>query len=218
MTGPLVHKGKHREGGFLRPGDKERDIYVTSFEIEVITNMKVKPFYKALHNNLATDGWGDPTDGGDKFESLYWERILEDGFKEHHVWWRLVKYPHDRGTGKGFSRWACKVDFQTIAVKGTEIAYKGKKKKVENADFIIRCWFWVQWDFNDLFKKSFIKSLQQRFQRQLFKDELEQEKENLTKVATKLQRYIKTYLDLEDIGEQPPTFEPQSGYKDQFNP
>lgn len=217
MVGPLYHKDEHRTGGFLRPND-DRDRFVTEFEVEVVIPMKVKPLYTALHDNLNEDGWVDPVDGGDKFESLYWERILDNGMKEHHIWWRMVKYPNQRSQGFGQTRWACKVDFQTLAMKPTEIAYKGKKVKADSVDLIIRMWFYVQWDWENKFKDSWIKGLQHRFQNQLFRRELDHEKDKLLKEAAKIHRYIKTHLDLEDIGEQRSVYEEARGYQDQFDP
>jgi len=207
MVGPLK-SGK----GFLRPGD-DRDIFVCTFEIEKDHFMMIKPLYEALHHNLTDDGWKDPVSSDDKFESLYWERVRENGMKEHHMWWRIVKEPPH---GSDFVRYAIKVDFQTIAVTAAEIPYKGKKAKVDRADLIIRFWFWVQWDWKDKFKKSIVKSLQQTFKKQLYKDEMDQHWGDLNNYAQELRTFCKDYLDMEEAGERPRQFHPEGGYKDQF--
>lgn len=208
MVGPLAPPDK----GFLRPGDK-RDVFVTYFELEKDYYMTIKPLYELLHAVLVEDEYMDPLSGDDKFEGLYWERILANGWKEHHIWWRCVKYPQGK---TGFVRYAVKIDYQTLMVRDDEIAYKGKKTKTQRADVIIRMWFWVQWDFEDKFKNSIVKQLEQKFRRQLFKDELKQHWENLFHYSQKLRTTVKNYLDMEDTGEPPRMFHPEGGYKDPF--
>lgn len=197
---------------FLRPGD-DRDIFVCKFEIEKVHYVKVKDFYTALHDDLRDAGWVDPVTKDDKFEGLYWERVLGDGKKEHNIWWRMVKTPPH---GSDYVRFALKVDIQTLMVSDTEIPYKGKKKKTQMADLICRMWFWVQWDYKNKFQKSIVKGLQKTFRRQLYKDEMEQHKLDLYNMAQKLRTWCKDYLDMEELGERPRLFQPERGYQDQF--
>lgn len=216
MTGPLIRPdGKlSGDGGFLRPGDS-RDILVAKFEIEKDHFLKMKPLYEALHNDMAEDGWQDPVSGDDKFESLYWERTLANGFKEHHVWWRAVNYPMGKD---GYFRYAAKIDIQTLAARSGEIAYKGKKKTLDRVDFIMRFWFWVQWDPHDKFKNSIVKNFQQKFMRHIYKNEIEQQWQNLYNYSIKIQKFVKTYLDMETGVEDQRLFHPEGGYKDPYAP
>ena len=218
MTGPLTDKqGRLYNGGkgFFRPGD-DRDILVTKFEIEKEDPVQLKEFYKALHSELVADGWHDPIDGkGDKFESLYWERILADGIKEHHVWWRCVKNPVQ---GNKYVRYALKVDIQTLLVKDTEIAYKGKKKKVQQADLIVRFWFFLQLDTNNKFRDSWAGSWARLFRNNYYKDEIEHHMGVLERDTEKIQDWIKTYLEMEVGDEQLIQFHPEMGYKDPYDP
>ena len=200
---------------FLRPGDS-RDIFVVSFELEKDQYLKIKPLYEALYADLVQDNWEDPL-GGDKFESLYWEKINMNAMKEHNIWWRCVKYPLGKDMkNMSYVRYALKVDFQTLAVNPTEIAYKNKKANVERADFILRMWFWVQWDWGDRFKNSTVKQFENLFRKKLYKQEIEQHKTNLYNFAQKLRQFVKDYLDMAEEGQRPRLFHPEGGYKDQF--
>ncbi len=210
MVGPLVPK----KGGFFRSGDS-RDIKVMYFELEKDSPTKVKELYTALYGELSADGWKDPESGDANWESLYWERILDNGFKEHHVWWRLVKQPIAKND---YFRWACKIDFQSLLVRDGEIAYKGKKKKVQMADLIIRVWFFLQIDPNDMFKDSFLKTLQHHMKRELYKDEIDSQMGALTDYGNKIQRWLKSFQDMELDGESPTHFHPEGGYKDPYSP
>lgn len=199
---------------FLRTGeDREKDIFVTNFELEKDHFLRIKPLYEALHNLLADDGWGDPKDGSDKFEHLYWERHLANGMKEHHIWWRVVREPPGKHE---FVRYAIKIDFQTLAVSNAEIPYQSKKTKVERADFILRMWFWVQWDYKKKISKSWVRSFEIPFLRQLYRSELGSHVNFMLTYANKLRQFAKDYLDMEEPGERPRQFAPEGGYKDQF--
>lgn len=210
MTGPLTKKSP----GFFRPGDK-RDIKIMNFELEKDAPMKMKEIYEAFHNELADDGWKDPVSGDDKFESLYWERVLANGFKEHHVWWRAVKYP--LGDKNTYIRYACKVDVQSLVVRDTEIVYKGKKKKVQHADLVLRVWFFLQLDVDDKLQNT-ISSFLNLFRKHLYKEEIDQHAAELYNYGQKIQRWLKAYLDMEESGEQPTHFGPEMGYKNQYSP
>ena len=212
MVGPLDVAEKRE--GFFRPGDK-RDILVMQFELEKDNPIKIKELYAALHQHLSSDGWSDPESGDDKWESLYWERILENGFKEHHVWWRLVKQPID---GNKYFRWACKIDIQSLLVRPGEIAYKGKKKKVEMADLIIRAWFFLQIDPHNMFENSILKSIQHSFRKELYKDETDQQLDELFEYGSKIQDWLKRFQDMEVSGERMTHFHPEGGYKDPYSP
>ena len=211
MVGPLhvVNKEKGIVKGFLRPND-DRDIFVTSWELEKVHFVALKPFYKALKSELDVEGWVDPDDGGDKFESLYWERINSNGVKDHHIWWRATQTP----ALSKFNRWAMKLDIQTLNNTTTEIPYNGKKVKVDKLSIIVRCWFWLQWDQTDRFKNSVVGSLKKKFMRKIFKAELEQQWQDLLKQSIKIHTFCKTYLDMETPGEQKRTYAPEGGYRD----
>lgn len=210
MVGQLIPN----KGGFLRPGDS-RDIKVMQFELEKDNPTKIKELYAALHGQFSEDGWKDPESGDNNWESLYWERILENGFKEHHVWWRLVKQPIP---GNNYFRWACKIDFQSLLVRDGEIAYKGKKKKVQMADLIIRVWFFLQLDPDDMFKDSILKTLQYSLKKELYKDEIDSQMGALSEYGNKIQRWLKTFQDMEVEGERETHFHPEGGYKDPYAP
>jgi len=58
--------------------------------------------------------------------------------------------------------------------------------------------------------------LEQKFRRQLFKEELKQHWEKVFHFSEKLRVLVKNYLDLEETGEQQRLFHPEGGYKDPF--
>lgn len=216
MVGPLRLNNNLDTKGFLRPGDK-RDIFIHTFELEKVSLYKVKPLYEALHNLLADDGWQDPR-GGANFEDLYWESINGQGMKDIHVWWRMIKFPrHSNPSSKHPNfRYALKIDFQGLAITKAEMAYEGKKKKVENADFVIRFWMWVQFDWQDKIKNSIFKNFSGFIQNRLMKKEVKYHKDWLYNYGEKLRGIAKDYLEMEEAGERPRLFHPEGGFKNQF--
>lgn len=186
----------------------KRDILVWQFELEREDVLNLKPLYEMLWRWLTEEGYTDyKTGSSDKyFEHLYWERILIDGKKEHHVWWRMAKEIND------YIRYVVKLDFQTLNMSKAEIAYQGKKTIVDKGDIIIRVWFFVQWDWKDKIQKSFVRRWGSVLKEHIYRKEMEQHYKNLVDWGYKMHSLIKDYFESETGKERLPGWVPHRGY------
>jgi len=166
--------------------------------------------YRAIHDYFIENGFSHPLSGDDKFEDLYWERIRPNGDKEQWVWWRLA-YDHNR-----YIRWLVIFDFQTLFIKKRELAYKGKKVgglvEVNNLKMIAK--FYIQFDYYDLFKNSLAWKFKRVFFNRMYKQEIEQHKEELHTFALKLNRVCKSLMAMTTDEEWPAQQYGKLGYAD----
>lgn len=196
-----------KTNGMLRVGDK-RDIKVFDGEVEKESVMKLKPIYEALHEFLMEEGYAHPQSGDDIFEDLYWERHVPQGFKEQHIWWRATKDINK------MIRYFVQLDYQTILVEPAEVAYKGKKKKLEKVDLIIRIKCYVQFDPEDILNKSMWGSFKRMFFNKLYHQEVLYHQGEMKEFAMRLQRLCKGFMEMQTDKEHPRIFHKPLGYKD----
>lgn len=193
--------------GMRRVGD-DRDITVASFEIEREDILKFKPLYEALHDLLLELGFTHPHSDDDKYEDLYWERWVPSGAKEQHIWWRMKKDINP------YIRYYIELNYQTLNITKTEIAYKNKKMALEKNDLILRLTAILQWDINNRFENSVGGKMKKMFFNKVYRDEMEQHKIELQKVVNRIQGLIKGFVEQTHDTDSAPDFQPIMGYKD----
>ncbi len=195
--------------GVRRIGD-DRDILVTEWVLENETIQVFKPMYRAVHDYFIENGWVYPTTGDEKYEDLYWHRIRPNGDKEQWIWWRLVQDKNE------FIRWLILFDFQTLFVKPREKLYKGKKVGgiVEMNNLKMFAKFYLQFDIHDRFKKSPVWKFKRVFFNRIYKQEIEQHKEELLDFAQKLNHVCKSLMALDKDHAWPALQYGKLGYAD----
>ena len=191
----------------LRPWDKDKDISVGKFEIEEEDVLHIKTLYENLHDWLLEENFEDVDGFGDKFEQLYWERITASGAKEHHIWWRVVKYPD----GKGYYRYFVRIEFQSLNTKDVEIMHKGQKVKTNKSDLIMRMEGILQLDYQDKFKNSMLKGMEEFYRKKFYEEKKEQHRDELYNTMYRLSARIKAYLKMRTIYKPLRTFKPELG-------
>jgi hypothetical protein len=192
--------------GIRRLGDP-RDVSMFKFELEREGVVKFKPIYEAIYLFLKDNGYEHPK-GGDKIEDLYWERWVQSGHKEQHIWWRAKK------DATPYIRYLIEINFQTLLGSPSEIAHNGKKVKGEFMDLIIRVECLLQWDMDNKLEDGIFQNFKNLFFSKLYKDELNFHKGEVAKMGQNLQKVIKHMLDMHnDESGIEVNWNPQLGYK-----
>jgi hypothetical protein len=186
----------------LRPGD-ERDLPVAKFEVENEEVFHMKNLYKRVHEWLVDEGFVSTDVGDDKIEIMYWERFKPDGISfEHHIWWRAVNTPKNNS----YYRYFLKINYQTLNMKKTEVMSRGQKFNTYKGDVIFRIESWLQLDYKDEWgKKGFTKLfnnwLIKWFSKRLYKEEIDNYKQDLYRLSYRLNSAIKQYLMLKMVDD-----------------
>jgi len=195
-------------GRILRVGDG-RDILVAKYEIEKEDVFHVKNLYEWMHEWLVEQGWSD-TDpvGGENFEHYYSERVHQSGMREHRIWWRVKKIP---GNNQYF-RYVMLINFRNLAAKKVEIVHQGKKVGTWRGDLTLEVEAWLQLDYQDKWRNHWLLGrLENLYRTRIYKDRIEQHKENLWREAYTLAAWIKQFLKMKTPFEQPKEFHPVGG-------
>jgi hypothetical protein len=200
--------------GMLRVGD-ERDLLVSKFELEKEDVMKFKGLYEAVALFLQEEGYGHAKTtslagpGDINWEDLFWERWSPSGAKEQNAWWRVAKYDSNP-----YIRYFVSISFQMLNVTKAEVAYKNKKVNAERPDLIIRCECWMQWDYDDKFKNSMFGSFTKQFRKYFYHEEWEQKRKDFERFSWRMQRLMRTFLEMAVDQEAPVGLFPPLGYKE----
>ena len=192
----------------LRPGS-DKDILAAKWEIENDSTFQIKQFYKILNEWFLEEGWDDQRVPGNKnFEYLYFERTLQNGGQEHHIWWRLQQNIY----GNRYFRYVMNFDFQTLYMEKTEVMHKGHKFKTMKGDLILRCESYVQCDYmNEWENHWLLKHFDRVFRKRIMKKEINMYKKDLYNTTYRLQQFCKHFLKLKNPFDMPESFHPQSG-------
>ncbi len=197
--------------GLRRGGKDPRDILAAAFEVENEQTFHLKELYKYIHDFLWKDEsfvsyWGD-----DKPEILYFEKQNATGVREHHIWWRLYKYPDNNR----YIRYFLKIDFQTLAMGKKEIIKNGQKFKMDSGDIIIRIQAYLQLDYKEEWKDNWLlKNFDELFRRKIYKQKIQYHKDELYKKAYEIQNKIKQFLQLAMPGKMETPYQPPKGLRD----
>lgn len=191
----------------LRPNDP-RDILATKFEIEHEDVFHLKNLYKLVYDWLIDEGFL-AADGADAVpETLYLDRTLSTGEKEHHIWWRAVDIPR----GNSYYRYFLKIDWQTLYMKKIEIMHQGQKFKTNKGDVIFRVEAWLQLDYQDKWQKSrFLNIFDKWFRERFYLETIKTYRDDLYKIAFRLHQTVKQYLELKAPVDWGRPFHPPRG-------
>lgn len=186
------------------PKDKFHVRKVVEFEIENENVLHLKNLYKLIHNWLMTHGFTSIDPGNDdKIETLYFEKVLGDGAKEHHIWWRAHHVPD----GSAYFKYFLKFDFQTLYVSKKETTYKGNKLKSNFGDVILRCTTYLMVDYKKAWRSHpIMKYFYRFFLKYIYKNQVDYLRNDLWIRTYKLQDVIKQYLNLKTPQPMPEYF------------
>lgn len=181
-----------------------KEVYKWEIEIDYIHNFK--ELYKSLHRWFEEEGFDD-LNGGNTFETLYWQRDLDGGLQEHQIWWRAHKSPGQSNHTQGFYKYFFKLNFQTIAAKKAEVMHKGKKWKLMKANTILRFQSFLISDYGD-WDTGFLKGMKQRFDKFWYKDKRKLHIDQLHQYSQRLQDEVKAFLSINKTQELPTKIDP----------
>jgi len=182
--------------------------YVAEFEIEREDVFHLKNLYKLIHEWFMMNGFVSIDSNDDKVETLYFQRILDNGNSEHHIWWRLHKIPG----GNNYYKYYVRFDFQTLNMGKGEVVVKGKKVKTNSGDVIMRCKTYVILDYKQEWRKHpILKTFHGWWRRYFYKKHFDFIKTDLWVTTYKLQDVIKQYLNLKNPYEMQKPFNPEGG-------
>lgn len=176
---------------------------IHNFEIEYENIHHFKNLYILIHNWLEDNNFIALEPGQkDKFETLYFEKVMQNNSKEHHIWWRTKRDLKD-----SFLDYVINIDFQTLYMSESKIMKKGKQVKTNFGDSIIRAEAKLVIDKNDFFKKSkLLRFFKNRYMNYWKKAKIEQARDELEELFFNLQGTIKNYLDINTSREMQDSF------------
>jgi hypothetical protein len=197
------------------PTDEEYNPYVAEFEIEKEDVFHMKNLYKMIYDWLLLHEFypvrtGELDKDDDKFETLYLQKLLQNGNTEHIIWWRAEHTPRDSKFYKFFLR----IDYITLNMGSKEVTIKGQKQKTNAGDIIIRGRSYLmldyqkQWRTHPLLK---IPIVHWWFFRHVYAKQIDFLKTDLWVTTYKLHDAIKQYLDMKTPYELPKPFHPPGG-------
>ena len=182
---------------------------VDEFEIEYEDIHHFKNLYVLMYTWLIDHGFESENEGmGDKFETLYFEKVHQNEAKEHHIWWRTKKR-----LKSDFFDYKIRIDFQTINLKSTKVMKEGDKVNTNVGDSIIRGKSTLIMDKHDYFKKNkLLKLIEHRYINFWGKTRIDEHYDELQNLSFKLKDTIKQYLELHTSGsEKEPFYFPPKG-------
>ncbi len=179
---------------------KGHSTQIYKFETEIEYTHNLKELYKRLHYYLEERGFKDQN-GTDFYEVMYWQRDLPGGLQEHQMWWRAYKYAGQGHAPHKFFTYFFKLNYQTIAVKKTEVMHKGKKWKLHESNTILRCTAFLIENYDSDWESGLLKSFKNKYQQWIYKDKKKLHIGNLYNEARAFQNAIRAFLELVQVSE-----------------
>ena len=192
--------------GQLR-GETWKDDFVWFFEVEKGGLVAIEDLYMHINHWFQKEFFGHWQSGDKTVEDLYLHRIRPDGVQENMIWWRAIRKVNP------FCYYTCKLDWQIFGAKKSEVMYNEKKLKAHKTGFVIRVWWWVQWDPYNKWEKTWLGKWQKWFFTWLRNQDMEDHRDKCRVIATRLDDEIKSFLEIATPHPQPRTFFPEEGYK-----
>lgn len=190
------------------PTDELRNKFVAEFEIEHEDVFHLKNIYKLIHEWFGLYGFVGLDTDNEKFETLYWHRVLSNGNVEHHIWWRAHHKPKDTK----FYKYFLKLDFQTLNMGKKKVTHKGQQISTNEGDLILRCKSYLMLDYDGAWRKHwFLKHFDTWFINRIYKQKIDFLKTDLWVKTYKLQDAIKQYMKLKNPSEMPKPFHEELG-------
>lgn len=181
---------------------------IVNWEIEHEDVFHLKNLYKYIHQWFMENGYSSVDGNDEKVETLYLQKVLSNGNLEHHVWWRLHKFPDKNPYLKFFVRF----DFQSLNMGKAEVVDRGQKIKTNKGDLIMRCTGWVMLDYDRKWRDhKYFKLIHRLFINKFYKKQIDFYEGKLYKDLYGLQSMIKQYMQLKNPHEMPRSFHPDLG-------
>lgn len=190
---------------------------IANFEVEKEDVFHLKNLYKMIQEWLDLNFFysvdqstiaSDPRSRDKNIETLYFQRILQDGKSEHHIWWRVHKIPRQNK----YYKYYMKLDFQTLNMGTKEVTIRGEKIKTNQGDIIIRCKCYLVIDYNHEWRNHwFLKHFQRLFLQYIYKKQIDYLKTDVWLTTYKLQDVIKQYLNMKTPYDMPRPFHNEGG-------
>lgn len=182
---------------------------IRHFEIQGKSLYVLKPLYVMVHEWLVDKGYECPDYNNDKFEHLYFQKVLADGALEHWIWWRAERIPEH---GSSYFKYFVKFDIQTIYMQSTDIVVDGEKTKVNNGETVFKFGFYLMMDQDRRFRDhKYLKLVHNWFKNKIYKRQIDWHEEFLTQEAYELHSRIKQFLKIKTAEEIPKHFYPERG-------
>jgi hypothetical protein len=189
------------------PTDTAHNLYVGEFEIEHEDIYHLKNLYKLVYDWFQIYDFVS-LENDDKPETLYLQRVLQDGKLEHHIWWRFHKVPNKNDYFKYF----IKFDYQTLNMGKTDITARGQKISTNKGDVIIRCKAYLMLDYKHQWRRHpILKHIHNWYIKRIYKKQIDYLKTDLWVTLYKLQDVIKQYMKLKNPYELTKPFHPELG-------
>ncbi len=200
-------------GRILRPGSP-KDILAAKYEIEKEDIFHFKNMFEWLHDWFEENEWIDTDEadaGSGHFEHHYWEKRMQNGNREHRVWWRLQKYP--QGESNNYFRYVLIINFRNLKAEKVEIVHKGQKVQTWRSDLTMQIEAWLQLDYKDMWTDHWLmKHLDKLYRERIWKRQMDKWKKDLWRQAYEVAGWIKDFLDLKSPFELPAeSYHPQGG-------
>lgn len=182
---------------------------VVNWEIEHEDVFHLKNLYKYMHKWLIEKKYLSVDGDKEKFETLYFHKVLNNGNVEHHIWWRVQKTPDKNPYLKYFVR----LDFQTLNMAKHKTDGRGVKGLGTNkGDLIIRCTGWLMLDYDRSWRDNkYFSIIHRMFLRRIYRKQVEYYESRLYGELYELQSMIKQYMNLKNPYERPKSFHPDLG-------
>ena len=175
-----------------------------SVKYEDVFNMK--ELYKATRDWLIANEY-TTAKGSEKMEKFYLEKHTPNGARELWIWWRNARSPHE----SKYFKYHMNVDYHVLNMKDVEIMHQGQKLKANKGEVevIINCWLETEAEFE--VKKSIFAFIAERFNKRIYKKQIEEHKRDIKEDLDKLQNFIKQFLELKSFLQKTEIFYPARG-------
>jgi len=190
------------------PTDELHCQKVAFFEIEHEDVFHLKNLYKMIFEWFGMHKFVSVDNNDSNIETLYFEKILQNGNKEHHIWWRTHNIPDNNK----YYKYYLKFDYQTLNMGKHKVTHKGQQISTNSGDLILRCEAYLILDYQKTWRNHwFLKNFENLFIKRWYKAQIDFLKTDLWIKTYKLQDAIKQYMKLKNPSEMPKPFHPELG-------
>jgi len=193
--------------GKLRGPETWKDDFVWYYEVEKGGIFDLKSLYMFQYQWFQQEYMTHWQDDSKHVEDFYYHKNRPDGVQENIIWWRMKKKLNP------FLYYVCKMDWQIVGAKETEVLYNNKKVRTYKAGVVLRVWWWVQWDPYDRWEKSFLGRINKWFHLWLLDQDREDHRDKCKVLATRHQNELKQWFEIATDKPMPRSWFPEEGFK-----
>jgi len=192
---------------------KDKTKVVADFSIKQKDACDMEMLYEAMHEWMINHGFAS-RDDQEFGETLFLQRVNDQGAREIWFWWRLEKVPEDVADKKAPRyKYQVRINTHTLGLKKTEIVKDGKKIKLDKGEIEIIIKAYLIKDPEDAWKKSWLPEI---FKNWLWdrgmSDEHDKQEDLLYAEVYAFGEMIKRYFKMHALTSTPEgQFYPQSG-------